>query len=58
MQSPTAPKPNKLLPVMVWIYGGAFSVGDSNANTYGPDYLVEEDVVIVTFNYRLGMLGM
>lgn len=42
---------------MVWIYGGGFAVGDSNANTYGPDYLVEEEVVVVTFNYRLGMLG-
>lgn len=42
---------------MVWIYGGGFSVGDSNANFYGPDYLIEEGVVVVTFNYRLGMLG-
>ena len=24
---------------------------------YGPDYLVEEGVVLVTINYRLGPLG-
>ncbi|KOC67062.1 Juvenile hormone esterase [Habropoda laboriosa] len=47
----------KLKPVMVWIYGGAFSAGFSNDTLYGPSFLVERDVVIVTFNYRVGVLG-
>ena len=42
---------------MVWIYGGAFIQGDSKYTTYGPDYFLEEDVVFVSFNYRVGPLG-
>lgn len=45
-------------PVMVWIYGGAFSAGSSAATLYGGRELVRAgDVVHVTFNYRLGVLG-
>ncbi|XP_067007344.2 juvenile hormone esterase [Anabrus simplex] len=43
--------------VMVWIHGGAFIAGSGSTLMYGPDYLVEEDVVVVTINYRLGVLG-
>ncbi|XP_032457819.1 venom carboxylesterase-6 [Nasonia vitripennis] len=46
-----------LLPVMVWIYGGSFKSGYGNSSLYGPDYIIEENVVLVTFNYRLGPLG-
>ena len=43
-------------PVMVWIHGGALVVGESD--DYDPTKLVEnEDVVVVTINYRLGFLG-
>ncbi|XP_037027605.1 venom carboxylesterase-6 isoform X2 [Bradysia coprophila] len=45
------------LPVMVWLHGGGFSFGSGNAFLYGPDFLVAEDVVLVTLNYRLGPLG-
>ncbi|XP_026840126.1 esterase B1 isoform X2 [Drosophila persimilis] len=44
-------------PVMVWLHGGGFSFGSGNAFLYGPDYLVAEDIVLVTLNYRLGPLG-
>ncbi|XP_033328429.2 acetylcholinesterase isoform X1 [Megalopta genalis] len=44
-------------PVMVWIYGGAYLAGYSNASFYGPDFFLEEDVVFVSFNYRIGALG-
>lgn len=44
-------------PVMVWIYGGSFLRGSNNASLYGPDFFMEQDVVLVTFNYRLGALG-
>lgn len=45
------------LPVMVWIYGGAFVSGHSKSILYGPDYLLEKDVVVVSFNYRVGIFG-
>ncbi|XP_058467327.1 juvenile hormone esterase [Malaya genurostris] len=48
---------NPSFPVMVWIHGGAFSFGSGNSFLYGPDYLVPEGIVLVTFNYRLGPLG-
>jgi len=43
---------------MVWIHGGGFSMGSGDATFYGPDYIVQKDVVLVTLNYRLGVLGM
>ena len=42
---------------MFWIYGGAFSFGVSSLSMYGPDFLIENDVIIVTFNHRLGAIG-
>lgn len=42
---------------MVWIHGGAFTMGSGNAFLYGPDHLVGAGVVLVTLNYRLGALG-
>ncbi|HXQ12387.1 MAG TPA: carboxylesterase family protein [Caulobacteraceae bacterium] len=43
------------LPVMVWIYGGAFIGG--SANNYDGSKFARDGVVLVTFNYRLGRLG-
>ncbi|KAF5278663.1 hypothetical protein FQA39_LY00705 [Lamprigera yunnana] len=48
---------SELLPVMVWIYGGGFLFGQNSYSSYGPDYLLDENVVVVTFNYRLGIFG-
>ncbi|XP_044764006.1 carboxylesterase 4A-like [Coccinella septempunctata] len=45
------------LPVMVYIYGGAFVAGSASRQTYGPDYLIQENVVLVLPNYRLGIFG-
>ncbi|XP_043655443.1 esterase B1 [Drosophila teissieri] len=45
------------LPVMVYIYGGAFRTGGAVRSKYGPDYLMSKDVVYVLFNYRLCSLG-
>ncbi|XP_035917519.1 carboxylesterase 5A-like [Anopheles stephensi] len=45
------------LPVMVFIHGGAFKYGSGNSDCYSPEYLLEQNVVVVTFNYRLGPLG-
>ncbi|CAG7822766.1 unnamed protein product [Allacma fusca] len=45
----------QLLPVMVFIYGGYFMYGASHH--YGPKYFMDEDVILVTFNYRVGAFG-
>ena len=45
------------LPVMVWVHGGGFVSGDGGDRVYGPRYLLNRDVILVTFNYRLGPLG-
>lgn len=50
------PENAKDLPVMVWIHGGAFVMGDGGGE-YDPTRLVEKDVIVVTLNYRLGNLG-
>jgi para-nitrobenzyl esterase len=42
-------------PVMVWIHGGALVTGESN--DYDPTALVNDGVIVVTINYRLGALG-
>lgn len=48
----------RLRPVMVWLYGGGYMSGHCNSSLYGPDFFMEEDVVLVTFNYRLSVLGI
>jgi len=45
------------LPVMVWIYGGAFLIGTSRAPEYDGANLARGGVVVVTLNYRVGMEG-
>lgn len=44
-------------PVMVWIHGGAFILGSGDDDMYGPEFFVTQDVIYVTINYRLGILG-
>ncbi|XP_050515729.1 esterase B1-like isoform X1 [Diabrotica virgifera virgifera] len=46
-----------LKPVMVWIHGGGFAFGSNSSTEYGPEYLMLEDIVLVSVNYRLGFLG-
>ncbi len=48
----------KRRPVMVWIHGGAFSIGSGSQPLYDGSVLARRgDVVVVTVNYRLGPLG-
>ncbi len=45
-------------PVLVWIHGGSFMTGTGSSGLYRGGVLARyEDVVVVTINYRLGMLG-
>lgn len=42
---------------MVWVHGGSFDSGSGDSWVYGPDFFVNEGVVVVTMNYRLGAFG-
>ena len=44
-------------PVMVWLHGGAHQYGSGSQSLYQSNALVEEGVVLVTINYRLGAFG-
>jgi len=44
-------------PVMVWIHGGALSGGFSHDALYDGTRMAEQGVVVVSINYRLGVLG-
>lgn len=47
-----------LKPVIVYIHAGGFFHGSSDSyNGAGPQYMMDRDIVLVTFNYRLGALG-
>jgi para-nitrobenzyl esterase len=44
-------------PVIVWTYGGAFTSGAGSVPMYDGDALARKGVVVVTYNYRLGVFG-
>ena len=52
-----APPSGERLPVIVWIHGGAYSVGSSREIRRQGEVLVHEGVIFVSMNYRLGALG-
>merc|ERR1719320_296327 len=45
------------LPVVVFLHGGAFVVGSCESMLYGPQVLLDRDIVLVGVNYRLGPFG-
>jgi para-nitrobenzyl esterase len=54
--APTQTASDQSLPVMVWIHGGANTLG--SAATYNPSHLVnEQSVIVVTIAYRLASFG-
>ncbi|MUI15439.1 carboxylesterase family protein [Massilia dura] len=44
-------------PVLVWIYPGGFLTGSGSSALFDGEGLARKGVVVVTFNYRLGVLG-
>jgi para-nitrobenzyl esterase len=52
----TSPTGARKLPVMVWIHGGGFFSGSGGIYP-GQELATKGDVVVVTFNYRLGVFG-
>ncbi|XP_056419168.1 cholinesterase [Hyla sarda] len=52
-----SPKPRNAS-VMVWIYGGGFETGTSSLDIYDGKFLARnERVIVVSLNYRVGVLG-
>jgi para-nitrobenzyl esterase len=52
-----APEAGRRLPVMVWIYGGANLFGSGSLGAYDGWAFARDGVILVTFNYRLGVFG-
>lgn len=52
-----APSSGRKLPVVVWIYGGGFTVGSASMANYSGEGLARAGVVRVNLAYRLGALG-
>jgi para-nitrobenzyl esterase len=52
-----AKSPKDHLAVMVWIYGGGFSIGGTSLRQYDGEYLAKKGVVLVSIAYRLGPFG-
>src|SRR5215470_19134928 len=53
--TPSHKQAGSQFPVLVWIHGGALVTGESD--DYNPTALVQDGVIVVTINYRLGALG-
>lgn len=56
LQLPTKSK-NLKKPVIVYCHFGGFFAGGAVSYWAGPQYLMDQDIVLVTFSYRLGSLG-
>ncbi|KAK5641593.1 hypothetical protein RI129_010140 [Pyrocoelia pectoralis] len=48
---------NPKRPVLFFIHPGGFYEMSSASNWFGPQYLLDRNIVLVTINYRLGSLG-
>jgi para-nitrobenzyl esterase len=49
--------PGKPLPVMVWLHGGSNVMGSGSQSAYDGATLASQGVIVVTINYRLGVMG-
>lgn len=45
------------LPVLVWIHGGGLTEGAGSVKVYDGEELAKKGIIVVTINYRLGVLG-
>jgi para-nitrobenzyl esterase len=45
------------VPVVVWIYGGGFTIGSASMANYSGEQLAKKGVVYVSLAYRVGALG-
>lgn len=42
---------------MFWIHGGGYVFGGGSDKLYGPEFLLDRDIILVSVYYRLGSLG-
>jgi para-nitrobenzyl esterase len=54
---PEWPSKTGPFPVMVWLHGGSNRVGSGAETTYDGTSLISHGVIVVTINYRLGIMG-
>ncbi|WP_029908119.1 carboxylesterase/lipase family protein [Caulobacter sp. UNC358MFTsu5.1] len=52
-----APDNAKKAPVLVWIHGGSLIGGASSESMYDGTALAKQGLIVVSINYRLGVLG-
>ncbi|XP_070153233.1 esterase E4 isoform X2 [Polyergus mexicanus] len=45
------------LPVLVYLHAGAYHFGSSDSKLHAPDYLMDQNIILVTLNYRLHIFG-
>ena len=55
--APAAARPSDHLPVVVYIYGGAFYIGSASMPLYSGEQIAKTGVIYVAANYRLGVFG-
>jgi para-nitrobenzyl esterase len=52
-----AKSPSDRLPVIVWSHPGGFTSGSGSSPQFNGEALAKKGVVLVTYNYRLGVFG-
>ena len=55
--TPAGTTPESQLPVLFWIHGGAYTNGAGSLDWYHGSNLAARGCVVVSINYRLGLLG-
>ena len=55
--TPASGKGEAKLPVAIWIHGGAFDHGYGYEKEFDGEAYAKRGIVLVTINYRLGLLG-
>lgn len=55
--TPADAKPGDKRPVIVFIYGGGFTIGSSGMANYDGEAMAKAGAVFVNFNYRVGAMG-
>ncbi|XP_012244536.1 esterase FE4-like isoform X1 [Bombus impatiens] len=47
----------RALPVMVYVHGGMYATNGGNNRQVPPEYMMDQDVIVVSIQYRLNILG-
>lgn len=45
------------LATLVFLHGGGYIAGTADDRFFGPDFFIENDIILVTLNFRLGVFG-